>query len=311
MLADDEEERGAATGPAGAVPGGGAAQQLSADEALALRLLQEEYEEHEAAQRQAASTVGGGGGLPPPLPSPLDVSRPRPRHRRRRHSSGRRQHPYWPLADPDAGPAASGGGDDNDDDLDDLDDSRYTYDDDTADDDADGAGLTAEQREELWAELNVLRRGGGTLGLAAPRGRAPWLHAPRVLPPSLARAAPHPAGDGGWGGPPWPLQAPRRHRAPPAAVGESYEELLALDDTVPRRGVTGAALDRVSAVQSLDAAAAAVAGRCAICLGDYAAGERARRLPCLCLFHDACLVQHLAASTTCPICRLDVPSAAP
>ncbi|CAI5514604.1 unnamed protein product [Closterium sp. Naga37s-1] len=53
---------------------------------------------------------------------------------------------------------------------------------------------------------------------------------------------------------------------------------------------------------------------CAVCLGEYAAGERIKVVPaCAHGFHADCIDLWLAAKTTCPICRRDLrsPAAAP
>ncbi|CAI5469097.1 unnamed protein product [Closterium sp. Yama58-4] len=53
---------------------------------------------------------------------------------------------------------------------------------------------------------------------------------------------------------------------------------------------------------------------CAVCLGEYAAGERIKVVPaCAHGFHADCIDLWLAAKTTCPICRRDLrgPATAP
>eukprot|EP00195_Chlamydomonas_chlamydogama_P015016 CAMPEP_0202908006 /NCGR_PEP_ID=MMETSP1392-20130828/44507_1 /ASSEMBLY_ACC=CAM_ASM_000868 /TAXON_ID=225041 /ORGANISM="Chlamydomonas chlamydogama, Strain SAG 11-48b" /LENGTH=956 /DNA_ID=CAMNT_0049597119 /DNA_START=64 /DNA_END=2934 /DNA_ORIENTATION=- len=42
---------------------------------------------------------------------------------------------------------------------------------------------------------------------------------------------------------------------------------------------------------------------CAVCLGDYEAGEMVRKLPCKHLFHQSCIDQWMEGQATCPICR--------
>ncbi|CAI5960404.1 unnamed protein product [Closterium sp. NIES-65] len=50
---------------------------------------------------------------------------------------------------------------------------------------------------------------------------------------------------------------------------------------------------------------------CAVCLGEYAAGERIKVVPaCAHGFHADCIDLWLAAKTTCPICRRDLRSPA-
>ncbi|CAI6004482.1 unnamed protein product [Closterium sp. NIES-64] len=46
---------------------------------------------------------------------------------------------------------------------------------------------------------------------------------------------------------------------------------------------------------------------CAVCLGEYVAGERIKVVPaCAHGFHADCIDLWLAAKTTCPICRQDL-----
>ena len=47
---------------------------------------------------------------------------------------------------------------------------------------------------------------------------------------------------------------------------------------------------------------------CAICLGDFAAGESLLALPCGHTAHDACLKQWLETARTCPTCRFSLPA---
>lgn len=96
-------------------------------------------------------------------------------------------------------------------------------------------------------------------------------------------------------------------------VGESYEELLRLDDGIRHPGLDATDLQFATAVQELDAPGArrlSEAGECAICLGAYETGQRVRRLPCLCTFHRDCVDRYFRDHTTCPICRVDVKRAA-
>ncbi|XP_072518246.1 E3 ubiquitin-protein ligase ARK2C isoform X2 [Salminus brasiliensis] len=46
--------------------------------------------------------------------------------------------------------------------------------------------------------------------------------------------------------------------------------------------------------------------KCTICLSMLEDGEDVRRLPCMHLFHQACVDQWLATSRKCPICRVDI-----
>lgn len=46
--------------------------------------------------------------------------------------------------------------------------------------------------------------------------------------------------------------------------------------------------------------------KCTICLSMLEDGEDVRRLPCMHLFHQACVDQWLATNKKCPICRVDI-----
>jgi hypothetical protein len=89
-------------------------------------------------------------------------------------------------------------------------------------------------------------------------------------------------------------------------VGHSYEELLALDENIVRPSLDAHALDAYTTTQRVADAQAGRLGACVICMDEFAAGDEARRLPCLCLFHKHCIDRHLEGSVTCPICRHDV-----
>lgn len=45
---------------------------------------------------------------------------------------------------------------------------------------------------------------------------------------------------------------------------------------------------------------------CEICLENYTIGEQCKRLPCLHIFHSACINSWLCQASTCPQCRMDV-----
>ena len=46
--------------------------------------------------------------------------------------------------------------------------------------------------------------------------------------------------------------------------------------------------------------------KCTICLCELDDGEDVRRLPCMHLFHVACVDQWLTLNKRCPICRVDI-----
>uniref|UniRef100_A0A0A9EWC3 RING-type domain-containing protein n=1 Tax=Arundo donax TaxID=35708 RepID=A0A0A9EWC3_ARUDO len=47
---------------------------------------------------------------------------------------------------------------------------------------------------------------------------------------------------------------------------------------------------------------------CPVCLEDYAAGERAREMPCRHMFHANCIVPWLEMHSSCPVCRFQLPA---
>ncbi|CAB1322257.1 unnamed protein product [Coregonus sp. 'balchen'] len=99
---------------------------------------------------------------------------------------------------------------------------------------------------------------------------------------------------------------PSRHAS---AVRESYEELLQLEDRLGsvNRGAIQTTIERFTYPhkyqkdEELD-----TDEKCTICLSMLEDGEDVRRLPCMHLFHQACVDQWLATSRKCPICRVDI-----
>lgn len=51
------------------------------------------------------------------------------------------------------------------------------------------------------------------------------------------------------------------------------------------------------------AAAREVCSSCMVCLSEFLAGERCRRLPCSHVFHQACIDEWLTRANSCPICK--------
>ncbi|RLN09456.1 hypothetical protein C2845_PM11G26040 [Panicum miliaceum] len=71
------------------------------------------------------------------------------------------------------------------------------------------------------------------------------------------------------------------------------------------RPATKAAVEALTTVVVAEADAQC---RCAVCKDGVEAGERARRLPCAHLYHDACILPWLAIRNTCPLCRRELPT---
>ncbi|XP_039606554.1 E3 ubiquitin-protein ligase RNF165 isoform X1 [Polypterus senegalus] len=112
--------------------------------------------------------------------------------------------------------------------------------------------------------------------------------------------------------------SPTRHAS---AVRESYEELLQLEDRLGsvNRGAVQTTIERYTfphkykkrRPQELKIAMeeeeeSDMDEKCTICLSMLEDGEDVRRLPCMHLFHQACVDQWLATSRKCPICRVDI-----
>ncbi|XP_047237033.1 E3 ubiquitin-protein ligase RNF165 isoform X4 [Girardinichthys multiradiatus] len=110
---------------------------------------------------------------------------------------------------------------------------------------------------------------------------------------------------------------PSRHAS---AVRESYEELLQLEDRLGsvNRGAIQTTIERFTFPHKykkripqdlkmcLDDEELDTDEKCTICLSMLEDGEDVRRLPCMHLFHQACVDQWLATSRKCPICRVDI-----
>ena len=75
-------------------------------------------------------------------------------------------------------------------------------------------------------------------------------------------------------------------------------------------GATGAQKDQIDAIPTamvplggVSCMDSAMEPRCAICLGEYEAGESLRRPKCGHSFHKDCLDTWLTAKASCPICQ--------
>ena len=78
----------------------------------------------------------------------------------------------------------------------------------------------------------------------------------------------------------------------------SYEQLLALDETIVREGVPDVTQSTLP-THSYESGG----GKCAICQEEYEVGDTIKTLPCLHLYHDQCISHWLASSKLCPICQ--------
>ncbi|KAI5006747.1 hypothetical protein ZWY2020_033990 [Hordeum vulgare] len=83
------------------------------------------------------------------------------------------------------------------------------------------------------------------------------------------------------------------------------------DSDAGRQGTPPAKKDAVEALPTVEVVGCGNeedAASCAVCLEDYASGERARELPCRHRFHSQCIVPWLEMHSSCPFCRFQLPA---
>ena len=76
-----------------------------------------------------------------------------------------------------------------------------------------------------------------------------------------------------------------------AAAGLSAREIAAALPAMPFSEARNFLVDGVSRTE------------CTICLGDFADDDEVRALPCVHIFHSACIDRWLARATCCPTCK--------
>jgi hypothetical protein len=76
--------------------------------------------------------------------------------------------------------------------------------------------------------------------------------------------------------------------------------LLRLDDTIAKKGAPFAQVAALP-VSVYARSSAAPPDSCCICMSELESGEVVKRLPCLHLFHQACIDKWLSMSQLCPI----------
>eukprot|EP00743_Colponemidia_sp_Colp-15_P008110 GILK01008791.1.p1 GENE.GILK01008791.1~~GILK01008791.1.p1 ORF type:complete len:223 (-),score=7.04 GILK01008791.1:194-862(-) len=84
---------------------------------------------------------------------------------------------------------------------------------------------------------------------------------------------------------------------------DSYEGLLALDDTVKKRGVSKR---KLTSLASRVARRADVSKECLVCQDKYVTGAAILQLPCKHEYHKQCISQWFESNRTCPVCRHEV-----
>jgi len=93
---------------------------------------------------------------------------------------------------------------------------------------------------------------------------------------------------------------------------DDYEELMELQERVGNvsRGLAKADIERfpitIHSADNLPSAAQEEGNTCSICLTDFHAGDRKRRLTCMHCFHVVCVDQWLKNNPTCPVCRVEM-----
>jgi hypothetical protein len=94
-----------------------------------------------------------------------------------------------------------------------------------------------------------------------------------------------------------------------ALATDDYEALLQLDEQNVKVGAKNlhqtTAVERLSTEQ-VEGLKRREEGECVICMGDFAQGDRCRRLPCLHMFHVDCVDKWLKENHTCPVCQRSV-----
>lgn len=125
---------------------------------------------------------------------------------------------------------------------------------------------------------------------------------PRLVPPRNAPrpGPPGPASELDGGGPP---RRARRHIRPTRVP-------LTLAQAAPRRrGVPAELLSVIPTVpfpRAQDPEGDESLQTCAICYAPYMLNEATLRLPCMHMYHEACVTGWLESHTSCPVCQTDV-----
>lgn len=80
--------------------------------------------------------------------------------------------------------------------------------------------------------------------------------------------------------------------------GDTYESLSVLDENVIKQGLQ---IEKVSEIYSL-----LEETKCPICLEDFEAGEKFRKIKCKHTFCDECLEDWLDENKKCPVCMIEI-----
>lgn len=95
-------------------------------------------------------------------------------------------------------------------------------------------------------------------------------------------------------------------------LGPSLDALVQqlAENDAGRQGTPPAKKEAVEAMPTVEIASGNDddTASCPVCLEDYAAGERAREMPCRHRFHANCIVPWLEMHSSCPVCRFQLPA---
>lgn len=93
-------------------------------------------------------------------------------------------------------------------------------------------------------------------------------------------------------------------------LGPSLDSLVQqlAENDAGRQGTPPAKKEAVEAMPTVEIASGNDDDSCPVCLEDFAAGERAREMPCRHRFHANCIVPWLEMHSSCPVCRFQLPA---
>jgi len=94
-----------------------------------------------------------------------------------------------------------------------------------------------------------------------------------------------------------------RTAARPSTPQYSYEELLALDDDVVRRGISDRVMNQLPRTRI---SSQSTKTDCRICMEAFSPASTVIRLPCKHAFHEDCVKPWFGENRTCPVCRYEI-----
>ncbi|KAG6427116.1 hypothetical protein SASPL_111356 [Salvia splendens] len=91
----------------------------------------------------------------------------------------------------------------------------------------------------------------------------------------------------------------------PSGFASFLEELFSLKSGRPP--ASKAAIEALETVEVVDGEEEEEGDQCVICLEQWEAGEKAKRMPCKHRFHGECIEKWLRIHGSCPVCRYEMP----